>query len=77
MALAPVLLLSCTSLLYFLFGWQWFRRKLFKDYEVKNALVRVVFASTFALSCSLLQLLVFEVYTSPRCYFHQSLILFR
>jgi golgi pH regulator len=60
-SVAPALLLAATHLLYFVFGWHWFRRQLFKDYEVRNALVRAVFAGTFALSCSLLQLLVFEV----------------
>lgn len=60
-AMWPLVVLASTHILYFAFGWQWFRRQLFKDYEVKNTLVRALFSATFALSCSMLQLFVFEI----------------
>ncbi|TPX67885.1 hypothetical protein SpCBS45565_g03512 [Spizellomyces sp. 'palustris'] len=35
--------------------------KLFKDYEVRNGLVRIVFAATFAASCTLFEMIIFEI----------------
>ena len=46
---------------FFGFGWLFFLWKLFKNYEVKVVGVQIAFATMFTLSCSLLQLLVFEV----------------
>jgi len=54
-----VILLS--QALFFLFGWFFFRRKLFKDYEVKNIVVQVLFASIFTLSCTMFELIIFEI----------------
>lgn len=54
-----VILLS--QALFFSFGWFFFRRKLFKDYEVKNMVVQILFASIFTLSCTMFELIIFEI----------------
>jgi len=46
---------------FFIFGWLFFRAKLFKDYEVKRILVQALFAFTFTLSCSMFELIIFEI----------------
>jgi hypothetical protein len=46
---------------FFLFGWFFFRSKLFKYYEVKRSLVQILFAITFTLSCSMFELIIFEI----------------
>jgi len=54
-----VLLLSWV--LFFGFGWFFFRAQLFRDYEIKKIWVQLLFALTFTLSCSLFQLVIFEI----------------
>lgn len=51
----------CSQALFFGIGWVFFMNKLFKDYEVRNNTVRLVFAATFALSCTLFELIIFEI----------------
>uniref|UniRef100_A0A673XRR4 Abscisic acid G-protein coupled receptor-like domain-containing protein n=1 Tax=Salmo trutta TaxID=8032 RepID=A0A673XRR4_SALTR len=50
-----------------------FMRQLFKDYEVRQYVVQVVFSITFAFSCTMFELIIFEILgaleTSSR-YFH-------
>lgn len=48
-------------LLYFGFGWIFFMRKLFKNYEVRHVTVQLIFALTFSLSCMMFELIIFEI----------------
>ncbi|XP_045067967.1 Golgi pH regulator [Coregonus clupeaformis] len=61
------------QVLFFGFGWLFFVRQLFKDYEVRQYVVQVVFSITFAFSCTMFELIIFEILgaleTSSR-YFH-------
>uniref|UniRef100_A0A6Q2Y0S7 Golgi pH regulator conserved domain-containing protein n=1 Tax=Esox lucius TaxID=8010 RepID=A0A6Q2Y0S7_ESOLU len=67
-----IFLLS-SQVLFFGFGWLFFMRQLFKDYEVRQYVVQVVFSITFAFSCTMFELIIFEILgaleTSSR-YFH-------
>jgi hypothetical protein len=56
---AAVVCGSC--IFFFSFAYIFFSRWLFRDYEVKETAVAVLFSSTFMLSCSMLELLVFEI----------------
>ena len=36
-------------------------KKLFKDYEVHRKIILIGFSSTFALSCTMFELIIFEI----------------
>uniref|UniRef100_A0A4W4DSK1 Golgi pH regulator n=1 Tax=Electrophorus electricus TaxID=8005 RepID=A0A4W4DSK1_ELEEL len=67
------------QVLFFGFGWLFFMRQLFKDYEVRQYVVQVVFSITFAFSCTMFELIIFEILgtlsTASR-YFHWKLNLY-
>ena len=50
-----------TQILFFAFGWIFFLWHLFKDYECHHRTVQVIFAVTFALSCTMFELIIFEI----------------
>lgn len=50
-----------SQLLFFGVGWVFVMEKLFRDYEVRTPLVRVVFAATFAACCTLFEMIIFEI----------------
>ncbi|KAF3813319.1 hypothetical protein GH733_018470 [Mirounga leonina] len=52
---------SFCSILFFGFGWLFFMRQLFKDYEVRQYVVQVIFSVTFAFSCTMFELIIFEI----------------
>lgn len=56
---ATILLL--TNLLPFAFGWVFFHVKLYKDYEIQGKIPALLFAATFTLSCSMFELVIFEI----------------
>uniref|UniRef100_A0A7M4F0B4 G protein-coupled receptor 89B n=1 Tax=Crocodylus porosus TaxID=8502 RepID=A0A7M4F0B4_CROPO len=67
------------QVLFFGFGWLFFMRQLFKDYEVRQYVVQVVFSVTFAFSCTMFELIIFEilgVLNSSSRYFHWKLNLY-
>uniref|UniRef100_A0A8C0XZE9 Golgi pH regulator n=1 Tax=Cyprinus carpio carpio TaxID=630221 RepID=A0A8C0XZE9_CYPCA len=69
----------CPQVLFFGFGWLFFMRQLFKDYEVRQYVVQVVFSITFAFSCTMFELIIFEilgVLSSTSRYFHWKLNLY-
>uniref|UniRef100_A0A3Q3XIR6 Uncharacterized protein n=1 Tax=Mola mola TaxID=94237 RepID=A0A3Q3XIR6_MOLML len=56
-----------------------FMRQLFKDYEVRQYIVQVVFSVTFAFSCTMFELIIFEILgalSSSSRYFHWKLNLY-
>jgi len=46
---------------FILIGWLFFRSALFVDYEIESIFVAGLFCLTFALSCSMFQLIIFEI----------------
>ncbi|PAA93954.1 hypothetical protein BOX15_Mlig020911g1 [Macrostomum lignano] len=46
---------------FFALGWVFFLKHLFRDYEVRHWIVLVSFSVTFALSCGMFELIIFEI----------------
>lgn len=68
-----------SELLFFGFGWIFFMRKLFKNYEVRHVVVQLIFAVTFAFSCMMFELVIFEIlgYLDPSSrLFHWKLLIY-
>ncbi|XP_077975151.1 Golgi pH regulator-like [Styela clava] len=73
------LIMLTTQILFFGFGWVFFLWQLFKDYECHHRAVQLIFAATFALSCTMFELIIFEilgVLNSSSRYFHWKLNLY-
>nr|XP_033797895.1 Golgi pH regulator B isoform X3 [Geotrypetes seraphini] len=69
-------LMVISQILFFGFGWLFFMRQLFKDYEIRQYVVQVVFSVTFAFSCTMFELIIFEILgllNSSSRYFHWKL----
>lgn len=47
--------------IFFVGGWIFFVKQLFRDYEVHHTLVQLIFSVTFALSCTMFELIIFEI----------------
>ena len=68
-----------TQLVFFLIGWIFFVKKLFKDYELRHHMVQLIFCINFTLSCTMFELIIFEISdTLDRSsrYFHWYLSLY-
>ncbi|KAK8402779.1 hypothetical protein O3P69_000835 [Scylla paramamosain] len=50
-----------SMLVFFIGGWVWFVKKIFRDYEVHNTLVQLFFPMIFMLSCTMFELIIFEI----------------
>lgn len=50
-----------SMLVFFVFGWVWFMKKIFRDYEVHSTLVQLFFPTIFMLSLSMFELIIFEI----------------
>jgi hypothetical protein len=46
---------------FFLFGWIFFVKMLFKDYELHHRAVQLIFCINFSLSCTMFELIIFEI----------------
>ncbi|KAG4089136.1 Abscisic acid G-protein coupled receptor-domain-containing protein [Neocallimastix lanati (nom. inval.)] len=55
------IILSTLFIVYYIIGHLFFENKLYTDYEVKNNFVRMLFSLVFAESCSLFELVIFEI----------------
>ncbi|GLV42794.1 Golgi pH Regulator [Carabus blaptoides fortunei] len=77
--LADTTIILVSQVLFFAGGWVFFMKRLFKDYEVHHVLVQLIFSFTLALSCSMFELIIFEILAyldlSSR-YFHWHLGLY-
>jgi hypothetical protein len=49
------------KIIFFLGGWKYFVHQLAENYGVRNRIVILSFALTFALSCMLFELIIFEI----------------
>ncbi|CAI4229318.1 unnamed protein product [Auanema sp. JU1783] len=56
---AAVIFIS--QILFFVCGWLFFMKQLFKNYEVHNRGVQLAFSITFSLSCTMFELIIFEI----------------
>ncbi|XP_011336949.1 Golgi pH regulator isoform X1 [Ooceraea biroi] len=68
-----------TQIIFFVGGWVFFVKKLFRDYEVHHRLVQLIFSTTFSLSCTMFELIIFEiagVLDSSSRYFHWNVGLY-
>ncbi|XP_071175819.1 Golgi pH regulator-like [Mytilus edulis] len=72
-------LMFFSQVLFFGGGWVFFLKQLFKDYEVHHSVVLLVFSVTFSLSCTMFELIIFEilgVLDADSRYFHWKLGLY-
>lgn len=51
----------CSQFFFFGMGWIFFMRRLFRNYEVHHTAVQLVFSLTFSLSCTMFELVIFEI----------------
>uniref|UniRef100_A0A915JFV4 Golgi pH regulator n=1 Tax=Romanomermis culicivorax TaxID=13658 RepID=A0A915JFV4_ROMCU len=71
-----VVLLSQT--IFFAGGWIFFVKQLFRNYETQHRLVQWLFSITFALSCAMFELIIFEIMSfleSSSRFLHWKIIL--
>lgn len=77
--LADFVVVTVSQVVFFAGGWVFFMKKLFKDYEVHHLSVQLLFSITFSLSCTMFELIIFEILgfldTSSR-YLHWKLGLY-
>lgn len=72
-------LMLFTQVLFFVGGWVFFVKQLFKDYEIHHRTVQLLFSATFSLSCTMFELIIFEILgflDSGSRYFHWKLGLY-
>ena len=77
--LSDSLTVLATQLVFFLIGWIFFVKKLFKDYELRHYMVQIIFCINFTLSLTMFELIIFEISdTLERSsrYFHWYLSLY-
>nr|CAG4650182.1 EOG090X06XN [Sida crystallina] len=54
-------IVSFSVIIFFAGGWVFFMKQLFRDYEVHHHQVQLIFSVTFALSCIMFELIIFEI----------------
>lgn len=59
--LTDFLIVTVSQVFFFAGGWVFFMKKLFKDYEVHHLSVQLLFSITFSLSCTMFELIIFEI----------------
>lgn len=68
-----------SQLIFLLFGWMFFSKHLFRDYEIQHTLVQFMFSVTLSLSCSMFELIIFEiigVFNKNTRYFYWEITIF-
>ncbi|XP_064470483.1 Golgi pH regulator-like isoform X1 [Ornithodoros turicata] len=58
---ADSLIVVLSQAFFFAGGWVFFMKQLFKDYEVHHLSVQLLFSVTFSLSCTMFELIIFEI----------------
>ncbi|RZF41019.1 hypothetical protein LSTR_LSTR002651 [Laodelphax striatellus] len=79
MGFEEVLVILVTQVFFFMGGWVFFVKQLFRDYEVHNRFVQLIFSVTFSLSCTLFELIIFEiigVFESSSRYWYWNIFLY-
>jgi len=59
-------IVSFSVIVFFAGGWVFFMKQLFRDYEVHHHRIQLIFSVTFALSCFMFELIIFEILGRPR-----------
>jgi len=59
--LGDTLIVLASQLVFFFTGWVFFVKMLFKDYELHHMLVQLIFCINFTLSCTMFELIIFEI----------------
>ncbi|XP_064470484.1 Golgi pH regulator-like isoform X2 [Ornithodoros turicata] len=59
--MCAVMDMSHQQAFFFAGGWVFFMKQLFKDYEVHHLSVQLLFSVTFSLSCTMFELIIFEI----------------
>ncbi|CAO1427191.1 unnamed protein product [Diamesa hyperborea] len=72
------LVILVSQVCFFIGGWYFFNKELFRNYEVRDIKVQLIFSITFALSLTLFELIIFEIaglLESSSRYFHWRFVL--
>lgn len=59
--ISDAIVIIASQVIFLLFGWMFFSKQLFRDYEVQHTLVQLLFSVTLSLSCSMFELIIFEI----------------
>jgi len=59
--LSDTLIVLASQVVFFMVGWIFFVKMLFKDYELHHILVQLIFCVNFTLSCTMFELIIFEI----------------
>ncbi|UJR37594.1 hypothetical protein I4U23_030292 [Adineta vaga] len=59
--LTDTIVVTISQIVFFVGGWSFFVRGLCRNYDVRNRIVILCFALTFALSCTMFELIIFEI----------------
>uniref|UniRef100_U5EKS7 Putative g-protein coupled receptor n=1 Tax=Corethrella appendiculata TaxID=1370023 RepID=U5EKS7_9DIPT len=74
--LEDTIIIFVSQLCFFIGGWLFFVKQLFKNYEIRHIFVQLVFSITFSLSLTMFELIIFEIIgllDSSSRYFHWRL----
>lgn len=59
--LSDAIVILTSQIVFLIFGWMFFSKHLFRDYEVQHTLVQFLFSIILSLSCSMFELIIFEI----------------
>lgn len=59
--LSDAIVIVGSQIVFLFFGWIFFSKQLFRDYEVQHILVQILFSVILSLSCSMFELIIFEI----------------
>lgn len=77
--ISDALVILVSQVIFIFFGWMFFSKQLFRDYEVQHTLVQLLFSVTLSLSCSMFELIIFEilgVFNPNSRYFYWKITIF-